>query len=119
MSSCAGASSTVTRTRGDDWTVVGTLGGSGDITGVTVTSQIRTHVGSSTVTAAWTATVTDGPGREVTLTLPAATTATITPGRYVYDVQVVDGARTTTYGAGTGTGTNDGAVLIVQGDVTR
>jgi len=60
-----------------------------------------------------------GPGREVTLTLPAATTATITPGRYVYDVQVVDGARTTTYGAGTGTGTNDGAVLIVQGDVTR
>jgi len=109
----------VTRTRGDDWTVVGTLGGSGDITGVTVTSQIRTHVASSTVVASWSAVVTDGPGREVTLTLPAATTATITPGRYVYDVQVVDGARTTTYGAGTGTGTNDGAVLIVQGDVTR
>lgn len=108
---CAGASSTVTRTRGDDWTVVGTLGGSGDITGAAVTSQIRTHVASSTVVASWTATVTDGPGREVTLTLPAATTATITPGRYVYDVQVVAGGVTTTYGAG--------AVLIVQGDVTR
>jgi len=111
MSSCAGASSTVTRTRGDDWTVVGTLGGSGDITGATVTSQIRTHVESSTVVASWTATVTDGPGREVTLTMSDTVSAAITPGRYVYDVQVVQGGVTTTYGAG--------AVLIVQGDVTR
>lgn len=108
---CAGASSTVTRTRGDDWTVVGTLGGSGDITGVTVTSQIRTHVESSTVVASWSATVTDGPGREVTLTLSDTASAAITPGRYVYDVQVVQGGVTTTFGAG--------AVLIVQGDVTR
>ena len=111
MSSCAGASSTVTRTRGDDWSVVGTLGGSGDITGVAVTSQIRTHVESSTVVASWAATVTDGPGREVTLTMSDTVSAAITPGRYVYDVQVVQGGVTTTYGAG--------AVLIVQGDVTR
>ena len=108
---CAGASSTVTRTRGDDWSVVGTLGGSGDITGVAVTSQIRTHVESSTVVASWAATVTDGPGREVTLTMSDTVSTAITPGRYVYDVQVVQGGVTTTYGAG--------AVLIVQGDVTR
>jgi hypothetical protein len=116
---CAGASSTVTRTRGDDWTVVGTLGGSGDITGATVTSQIRTHVESSTVVASWTATVTDGPGREVTLSLSDTLTAAITPGRYVYDVQVVAGGVTTTYPGGGDDRFEGRAVLIVQGDVTR
>ena len=46
-------------------------------------------------------------GPWVTLTLSDTLTAAITPGRYVYDVQVVQGGVTTTYGAG--------AVLIVQG----
>ena len=105
---------TITRVRGDDWAIPGVIADSDtpvDLTGATVTSQLRRHTEAATATATFTATVTDAVAGAVTLTLADTVTAAIDPGVYTYDVQVVDGSITTTYGAG--------SLLDVRGDATR
>lgn len=106
--------STVTRVRGDDWSIPGTLESGGapvNLTGATVTAMLRPSVESSTLTETFTVTVNDATAGTVTLSLTDAETALIKPGTYAYDIQVVLAGVTTTYGAG--------SKLTVLGDATR
>lgn len=102
--------STVTRHRGDDWVITGTLGGTGTLAAATVAAQFRAQPDGPLVATA-TVTVVDAAARRVMLTVPAAVTAQIRPGVLVYDVQVDEGGVRTTYGGG--------SRLVVAGDVTR
>lgn len=107
------AAETITRVRGDDWSIPGTITRNGtavDLTGATVTAQLRTRTESADSTA-FTVTVTDAAAGEVTLSLSDTVTAELRPGRYVYDVQVVLAGSTTTYG--------NVSSINVAGDVTR
>lgn len=60
-----------------------------DLTGYAVASQMRKNYTSSTAVT-FTA-VHNNAGGKVTLTLPGSVTATIEPGRYLYDVEVTSG----------------------------
>ena len=104
---------TITRVRGDDWSIPGAIAADGaavNLTGATVTSKLRRHY-DSTASTSFTVTVTNAAAGELTLSLADTATAVIDPGTYYYDVQVVAGSTTTTYGAG--------SVLVVAADVTR
>lgn len=104
---------TVTRTRGDDWTIVANLAVDGtpvDLTGAVVTAQVRISPDAA-VTATFVATVSDATNGEIMLTLGRAVTETIAPGVYRYDVEVDGGGERTTYGVA--------SVLRVEADVTR
>lgn len=106
--------SSITRVRGDDWAIAGTISAGGapvDLTSATITSQIRRTADSATVTETFTVTKTNAAAGEITLSLSDTETALIKPGAYVYDLQVVIGSTTTTYGAG--------SPLVVKADVTR
>ena len=61
-----------------------------DLTGYTGTSQIRKHYSSSN-SVSFTVQFNDTSG-EVILSLTPDQTNNMTPGRYVYDVEVVDSA---------------------------
>lgn len=85
-----------------------------DLTDITITSQVRATAESVSVVLTFTVTKSDqttNPG-EYTLGADAATTALLTPGRYVCDVQYVEdvGGRTRS--------TETFAVEVVA-DVTR
>ena len=104
---------TITRVRGDDWSIPGAIADGGtavNLTGATVTSKLRRNYASTAATS-FTVTVTNAAAGELTLSLADTATAAIDPGTYYYDVQVVSGSTTTTYGAG--------SVLVVAADVTR
>jgi len=106
--------STTTRVRGDDWSIPGTISDGGtavNLTGATLTAMMRPNTESSVLTETFTVTVTNAASGAVTLSLTDTETALITPGTYVYDIQVVIAGVTTTYGAG--------SRLIVVGDATR
>jgi hypothetical protein len=106
--------STVTRVRGDDWSIAGTITAGGaavNLTGATITSQIRSSANSATIVETFTATVNNAAAGTLTLSLTDAETALIEAGNYVYDIQVVISSVTTTYGAG--------SKLVVLADVTR
>lgn len=105
--------STVTRTRGDDWTIPGTIEADGaavNITGATLAAKLRKDSESTAATATFTATATDATNGELSLTLARATTAGIDPGTYVYDIEVTLAGVKTTYGVG--------SKLVVKGDAT-
>jgi len=106
--------STITRVRGDDWSIPGTLKSGGaavNLTGATVTAMMRPTVESSVLTETFAVAVTNAAGGAITLSLTDTETALIAPGTYAYDVQVVLAGVTTTYGAG--------SKLKVEGDATR
>ena len=107
------AAETITRVRGDDWSIPGTITDNGvavDLTGATITAQLRPRTESEDATS-FTVTVTDAAAGEVTLSLADTVTAELRPGRYVYDVQVVLAGSTQTYG--------NVSSINVAGDVTR
>lgn len=81
-----------------------------NITGRTYAAQIRETADSSTVLASFTCAISNGAGGVMTATLPAATTAALTPGVAVWDLQETNSGVVTTLLAG--------PVTIVQ-DVTR
>lgn len=81
-----------------------------NISGRTYAAQIRPTADSTTVTATFTCAVSNAAGGVMTATLPAATTAALTPGVGVWDLQETNGTVVTTILAG--------PVSIVQ-DVTR
>lgn len=62
-----------------------------DLTGKSAKAQVRPEPGSSTLTAAMTCAV-DTATAEVTFKLTAAQTAEITPGKYAYDLCLVEDA---------------------------
>lgn len=66
-----------------------------DLTGYTASSQMRKSYYSSSATNI-TATVTGTANGEITMSMTAANTASLTPGRYVYDLIIDDGANTIT-----------------------
>ena len=81
-----------------------------NITGRTYAAQIRETADASSVLASFTCVVSNGAGGVMTATLPAATTAALSPGTAVFDLQETNSGVVTTLLAG--------PVSIVQ-DVTR
>lgn len=92
-------------------TIQDAAGAAVNIAGRSYASQIRATADSSTVLASFTcAIVGDGSTGQVTCTLPASTTAALTAGPAVFDLQETNGTVVTTL--------LEGAVSIVR-DVTR
>ena len=60
-----------------------------DISGLTLQSQMRKSYDSSSATATFTASVVTGSSGIYKLVLSNSTTAGITAGRYVYDVELI------------------------------
>jgi len=81
-----------------------------NITGRSYAAQIRTTTDASTALATFTCAIVSGPAGTLTATLSATTTAALTPGLAVWDLQETSGTTVTTLLAG--------PVTIVQ-DVTR
>ena len=61
-----------------------------DLTGYSGSSQIRKHANSLNPTATFTLTFVDRVNGRIRIALPSATTTTIKPGRYVYDILFTD-----------------------------
>lgn len=61
-----------------------------NISGYIVTSQIRRSFYSTNITANISCSVTDASNGEITMSMTAANTANIKPGRYVFDVKYAD-----------------------------
>lgn len=78
-------------TRGDTETLVVTITADGstaiDITGRTYKAQIRSQQDSTTIKASFTCTVTSGASGQVTCTLSAASSATLSAGLYFWDLE--------------------------------
>lgn len=104
----------LTITRGDTETLIVTITTDGstavDITGRTYTSQIRTQQDSTTIKASFTCTVTSGAAGQVTCTLSATSSATLSAGLYFWDLQENASGVISTILAGT---------VTVLADVTR
>jgi len=64
-----------------------------NLTSYTANSSMRKSFYSSTANN-FTATVTGNANGQITLTMTAAETANLTPGRYVYDLLITDGSGT-------------------------
>jgi hypothetical protein len=97
------------RYHGDSWEIVFQLNDDAvtphDLTAATVAAAARSAV-SGTVTALVTATGADPKAGTVTVTPPAGD---LTPGAYIYDVQLTEGAAKTTWCRGE---------LMIEGDIT-
>lgn len=88
-------SSTLTFFRGEDLTLDFQLTPPADVTGWAITFQLADQLGG-TVQVTKTATVTDGPRGRFRVSLASADTATLAPGRHVWDVRRTDnGSRAT------------------------
>jgi hypothetical protein len=61
-----------------------------NISGYSITSQMRKSYYSANASANITCTITDASTGEVTLSVPANVTANLRPGRYVFDVKATD-----------------------------
>jgi hypothetical protein len=76
---------------GSTFSAIITVTGSDDLplnlTGYTVASQMRKSYGSLTAYA-FTATIYDAATGKLRLVLPANTSSGITPGRYLYDIEI-------------------------------
>jgi len=68
-------------------TVNGSDGSPTNLTNYTAAAQLRKSYYSSTATD-FTVAISDAAGGEITMTLTAANTANLTPGRYVYDLLI-------------------------------
>lgn len=66
-----------------------------DISGYTISSQLRRSYYSANVSANLICTITDAANGEVTLSLNAANTASLKPGRYLFDVLSKDTSNVT------------------------
>ena len=66
-----------------------------NVANYTVVSQLRRSYYSANISANLVCSITDAANGEITLSLPAANTANIKPGRYVFDVKTIDNSNTT------------------------
>lgn len=67
-----------------------------NIAGYTATSQLRRSYYSANASANITCSITNAANGEVTLSMTAANTANLKPGRYLFDVKSDDGAGSVT-----------------------
>ena len=67
-----------------------------DVSGYSFSSQIRKSYYSANATANIAISITDAVNGNTILSLDAANTANIPPGRYVYDVKMIDTTNTVT-----------------------
>lgn len=78
-------------TRGDTETLVVTITSDGstpiNVTGRTYRAQIRTTQDNTTIKASFTCTVTNGAAGQVTCTLSATDSATLSAGTYFWDLE--------------------------------
>jgi hypothetical protein len=81
-------------------TVTDSAGAAVNLTGDVFTSQIRYNRDDSSVAASFTCVVTDPIAGQVSLTLPAATSATLVSGTAYWDLQRNDSGVITTIVAG-------------------
>lgn len=81
-----------------------------NLAGYNISSQMRKHAGSTGVTT-FTTSIYSESGGQIQLGLTTSQTASLKPGRYVYDVVITDTENTTTRVV-------EGMVLVSQG-VTR
>jgi len=65
-----------------------------DLTGYTGRSEMRKHSGSTTGITTFTVSFPDRTGGQVNIGLTTTQTASLKPGRYVYDLLIDDGAGT-------------------------
>mgnify|MGYP003340123297 CR=1 FL=1 len=65
-----------------------------NIYGYSVSSQIRRSYYSANITANITCSLTNTSNGEITMTITAANTSNIKPGRYVFDVKTTDTSNT-------------------------
>jgi hypothetical protein len=61
-----------------------------NVSGYTVTSQMRRSYYSANATANIICTITDAANGEITMSLPASNTSNIKPGRYLFDVKSIN-----------------------------
>jgi len=61
-----------------------------DLSNYTIKSEMRKHPGSTTGVTTFTSTIASAAGGVVTIGLTTTQTATLKPGRYVYDVLLTD-----------------------------
>jgi nucleoside-triphosphatase THEP1 len=61
-----------------------------NVAGYIVTSQLRRSYYSTNASASLVCSITDAASGEITLSLAAANTANLKPGRYLFDVKLVD-----------------------------
>ena len=66
-----------------------------NVANYTVVSQLRRSYYSANASANITCTITNASNGELTLSMTAANTANLKPGRYVFDVKTVDELNTT------------------------
>ena len=78
-----------------------------DLTGYSVFSQMRKHAAATGVTT-FTSSIVNAATGKIKVGLSSATTTSIKPGRYVYDVLLTDGV-------GTVTRVVEGSVLVRAG----
>jgi len=77
-------------------TVQDSAGSPIDITGRSYAAQIRSTASSSTVLATFTCSITNASAGQFACTLSAATTAALSPGTGVWDLQETSGTTVTT-----------------------
>lgn len=108
------AKQNLTITRGDTESLVLIMTSNGttpiDITGRTYRAQIREQKDSGTIDASFTCTVTNGALGEVTCSLTAIQTATLSVGLHYWDLEETNNGIVSTIVAGT---------VTVLADVTR
>ena len=75
-------------------TILSSGGGDLDITGYAVTSMIRKHPESSTMTAEFVVGITSAAKGEINLSLASTTTSGIKQGSYVYDILLTSDVNT-------------------------
>lgn len=84
---------------GSNFSVIVTVRGSDgtplNLNGYNVKSQMRKSYGS-TVAHDFVATVYDANSGKIRLQMPASTSSSIKPGRYLYDIEIMQGSDTTT-----------------------
>lgn len=61
-----------------------------NVSGYTVTSQMRRSYYSANATANIVCTITDAGNGEITMSMTSSNTASIKPGRYLFDVKTTD-----------------------------
>lgn len=63
-----------------------------NLSNYTVTSRLKKSYYTSTIAANVTCTISDSANGQVTMSITAANTANLSPGRYVFDVKMTDGS---------------------------